>query len=117
MADTPEPEGQDLAETFDEETLTGDGQDIVNGDELPDVLDVTSLPEDAAIEGPADEGPPRTRLEDRPETDLEGESPAPDQEDGGAEAPKPADFESQRLSDHQLADLGYGPRKRQGRRG
>jgi hypothetical protein len=42
-----EPDGQDLAEVFDEENITEDGRDIATSDLQPDVYDLTSAPEDA----------------------------------------------------------------------
>jgi hypothetical protein len=42
-----EPDGQDLAEVFDEENITNDGRDIATSDMQRDVFDVTSVEEDA----------------------------------------------------------------------
>jgi len=42
-----EPDGQDLAEVFDEENITEDGRDIATSDLQRDVYDLTSAPEDA----------------------------------------------------------------------
>ena len=54
-----ETEGQDVAETFDEENITPDGRDIATSDMQLDVFDVTSVEEDAdeALE-PADDFDP-----------------------------------------------------------
>jgi hypothetical protein len=85
MADTLTPddiESQDGAETLDETHLTRDGEDIANFDEIADVLDITSLPEDFAetddddalrpvdadfLPDESTDDSPRTRLEDRAE--------------------------------------------------
>jgi hypothetical protein len=84
MVDTPELEDQDQAEVLDETNLTRDGEDIANFDEIPDVFDVTEAIGDAGEDEEADDGieteedvdeeydariTPRTRLEDRPESD------------------------------------------------
>src|SRR5580658_1401243 len=42
-----DPDGQDLAEVFDEENITEDGFDIATSDQQRDVFDVTSADEDA----------------------------------------------------------------------
>lgn len=45
--DADEPDGQDLAEVFDEENITEDGRDIATSDMQRDVYDVTASDEDA----------------------------------------------------------------------
>lgn len=112
MVEDETPEGQDLAEIFDETNLTPDGGDIATSDELPDLLDVTSAIGDAddEDEGPdedidwddvepdqededGNDPPLRTRLEDEPETQdgaldegaIDGVNrPSPYDVDGGA---------------------------------
>src|SRR5580658_6028321 len=42
-----DPDGQDLAEVFDEENITEDGFDIATSDMQRDVFDATSADEDA----------------------------------------------------------------------
>ncbi len=44
------PEGQDEAEAFDEENITEDGRDIATSDMQRDVLDVTTVAEDADLD-------------------------------------------------------------------
>lgn len=89
MTDVPQPDEQDQAEVLDETHLTEDGEDIANFDEIPDVLDVTSAVGDGedgendeewaadwsrgdgADAEESDDGPPLTRLEDRPDAESE----------------------------------------------
>jgi hypothetical protein len=49
MSGAPDIDGdeQDQSEVFDETNMTENGEDIVNFDEMPDVLDVTSADGDA----------------------------------------------------------------------
>ncbi|HEY3797341.1 MAG TPA: hypothetical protein VGL58_03235 [Caulobacteraceae bacterium] len=48
MPDIPdEPDGQDLAEIFDETNITPDGEDIATSDLQPNLFDATSADEDA----------------------------------------------------------------------
>jgi len=92
MADTPERDDQDQAEVLDETNLTRDGEDIANFDTLPDVLDSTSEVGDAGEDDGVDDGietgedldaeqdadlSPRTRLEDRPDSDTQAVRPGP----------------------------------------
>jgi hypothetical protein len=135
MAEQPEIDGEeydaeDTAEVLDETNLTEDGEDIANFDELPRVLDVTSAIGDGG-EGDGDDDPelfdedeqfdgeenagddsPRTRLEDRPDneaaiTEDSDDEPPVDELVTTEDRTKPNRFESAKLSDGQLEDLGY----------
>lgn len=109
-------DGQDLAEVFDEENITPDGRDIATSDMQPDVFDATSVEEDAneALE-PQDDFDPDSADEaeleevvmaeedlDRPRTFARDRADLVAEEDL-----RPADLESERLSDEDLAALGY----------
>ncbi len=126
MPDFPDPDEQDVAETLDETNLTRDGYDIANFDEIPDVLDVTAAAGDADEDEPKAEydededfrpdetvdAAPITGLEDRPDRDLAGDGAdahSVDAEDRVTteDRQKPSRFESKRLSDEQLDQLGY----------
>jgi hypothetical protein len=113
MADTPDPDDQDQAETLDETNLTLDGDDIANFDNLPDVLDITSAVGDAGEDEDADDEiedetdveagedadlSPRTRLEDRPDGADQRRAPYVSAEDGviDDEDETPAGLESDR---------------------
>jgi hypothetical protein len=109
-------DGQDLAEVFDEENITEDGRDIATSDMQRDVFDATSVDEDAneALE-PQDDFDPdaadEAELEevvmaeedlDQPRTFARDDADLVADEDLG-----PADLESERLSDDDVAALGY----------
>jgi len=112
--DDIEPDGQDLAEVFDEENITEDGRDIATSDLQRDVFDVTSVDEDAneALE-PEDHFDPdaadEAELEEivMAEEDLdEPRSFARDDADLVAdESLRPADFEAGGQSDDEIEAL------------
>lgn len=152
MPDTDyEPDEQDQAEAFDEDTLDGDDRaynalEPRTFEELPDLLDVTRAAGDADADDPdPDFDPDQADLDE--ELSLEGVEPeadalygadAPrlteiDQESNGLRADdevelvysglmeevqgaqsSAAHWESRRLADDDLADLGYGPDDREG---
>lgn len=83
---TPTPDAQDRAETFDETHLNRDGADIANFDTMVDVYDATSQPGDGDRLRPRDDEGLRATPERRSFTDLE---------DGiSDEAASPADYEA-----------------------
>jgi hypothetical protein len=55
--ETPDIEGQDQAEVFDEENITQDGRDIATSDMQPDVLDVTRTADDGDLDEALDAEP------------------------------------------------------------
>jgi hypothetical protein len=109
-------DSQDLAEVFDEENITEDGRDIATSDMQRDVFDATSVEEDAneALE-PQDDFDPDTadeaELEEVVMADEDLDQPrtfARDDADLVADEDlRPADLESERLSDEDIAALGY----------
>ncbi len=111
-------DGQDLAETFDETNLTRDGDDIAQPDIAPDVLDVTREEGDADEDEPVgddEDFDPDTASDDELDAMLERDDGIDDDGPAGAdiadrvstEDGSAADFESEALSDGDLADLGY----------
>ena len=113
MAEFPEADEQNQAETLDETHLTEDGEDLANFDEIDDVIDVTSAVGDAGeddgdedgsadwSEGEADDAPPEddaaplTRLEDRPDNEQTVAPPSQRDEGVADDADsRPAGFEA-----------------------
>ena len=119
-----EPEGQDLAETFDEENITEDGRDIATSDMQHDVFDATSVPEDAdeALEPEDDWDPDKADeagIEEVVLADEDLDQPrtfARDDADLVADDDtSPAEMESEDLTDEAASTLGLqddseGPR-------
>ena len=104
MPDIPDIEGQDQAEVFDEENITPDGRDIATPDLQRDVLDVTSVKEDAHDALAPDPNFDPDKMDEaeyeevvQAEEDLDEPSPATrDEGDLVAEDdPRPADFEGE----------------------
>jgi hypothetical protein len=111
-----EIDGQDMAETFDEENITEDGRDIVASDMQRDVFDATSVEEDAseALE-PEDDWDPdeadEAELEqvvladedlDEPRVFARDDADLVQQDDDG-----PATMESEDLTDAAARSQGY----------
>jgi len=111
-----EPDGQDLAEVFDEENITEDGRDIATSDMQRDVYDVTGDDGDAteALEPDDDFDPDQAdeaELEeivmaeedlDEPRSFVRDSADFVSDEDAG-----PADFEAEQLTDDDIEALGY----------
>jgi hypothetical protein len=115
--DDYEPDGQDLAEVFDEENITKDGYDIATSDMQADLFDATSVDEDAneALEPQDDFDPDQAdeaELEEivMAEEDLdEPRSFARGNADLVADDDlSPADLEAESLDDEDIAALGDG---------
>ncbi|MFC5371366.1 hypothetical protein ACFPIF_02300 [Brevundimonas faecalis] len=104
---------QDQAEVYDETHLDDEGDGDLSLEEIDDVLDVTR--ERADIDPYA---PPRAPREEIDAESEEDSQPASDEVDlvyaglmrnqRGAQA-SAAHWEARRLSDDDIADLGYGP--------
>jgi hypothetical protein len=118
LEDNEEFDGQDLAETFDEVNITPDGEDIATSDMESDVFDVTSAPEDADLDDvlqPEDEADPDQMDEVEYEEVVMGEEdldqPDTPKPDNAARVPdddpEPRDFETEGLSQRDIAALGY----------
>jgi len=115
-ADEDGADPQDQAETFDETNLTRDGEDIAHPDMARDVADYTAAPEDSDEDEAADEDFDADDV-DEAQIDLmlerddgvdEPRSFAADDADRVAsDDVTAADFESSRVSDEDLEDLGY----------
>jgi hypothetical protein len=111
----PQPDDQDVAETFDEENITPDGRDIATSDMQRDVFDVTSAPQDArAALTPDDDWDPDSADEAeqeevvRVEEDLDRARPITrDGADLVENDGETADFESNSLADDDIEALGY----------
>ena len=122
MADPRESddvEGQDIAETFDEENITTDGRDIATSDMQRDVYDVTTAAEDADLDevlAPEADFDPDRMDEVEYEEIVQGEEDldvprtfAGDDENRVREDDlQPQDLESERLADDDIEALGYG---------
>ena len=126
-SDSADFDDQDLAEVFDETNLTDDGADIANFDDIDDVYDATRADGDADEDDDYDDFDPDDYDEDD-EDDLDG---APETEAGYAEGTADLDgvdqvstrdrdrlsrFESSRLSDDELRELGYADGDKEPRR-
>ena len=134
-SDSADFDDQDLAEVFDDTNLTDDGADIANFDDIDDVYDATRADGDADEDDDYDDFDPDDYDEDD-EDDLDG---APETEAGYAdeddedEDEGTADldgvdqvstrdrdrlsrFESSRLSDDELRELGYADGDKEPRR-
>ncbi len=125
--DVDEPDGQELAEVFDEENITPDGRDIATSDMQRDVFDATSVPEDAdeALEPSddwdpdaadeaeleavvsADEGLDQPRTFARDSASLVLDEIDEDLEPGADEEAESAPMESDDLDDDDVEALGY----------
>ena len=121
--ETDDLEGQDLAEVFDETNITRDGEDIATSDMQPDVYDATTVAEDSDLDdvlAPEDDFDPDSMDEaeyeevvmaeedlDEPRTFRGDDADRVQDEDE-----QPDDFESERLTDADIAALGYDDQRR-----
>ncbi|MBX3479515.1 MAG: hypothetical protein KF842_03880 [Caulobacter sp.] len=98
---TPTPDAQDRAETFDETHLNPDGVEIANFDTMPDVYDATSKPGDGDRPPPRDDQGLRALGERRSFADPE--------ERVTDEAASPADYEANATPGTNKTDKGEKP--------
>ena len=116
-ADPNEPaDAQDAAEVFDETNTTRDGQDIAHPDMARDVYDVTSAADDADEDESDDDDFDPDEADDAQLDEMleaaEGvDEPRSFLDDDGdrvaSDDARPTDYESETLSDADIASLGY----------